>query len=74
MIFPKQSIEDYALKENAIVKDLSVFTLCLFAKMDPTAKDYQCVYSYSTETSPGGNGIYLCLNPTIILDIENTDR
>lgn len=65
MTFPKHSAEDYALKENAIVEDLNAFTLRLFAKMDPGASDYQCVYSYSTSTSPFGNGIYLCISPTI---------
>ena len=75
MIFPKVSDGDYALNENVIKHDLSAFTLCLFVKVTLDANREQTVFSYATDESHMGNGIYVALlSPTIEIDIDNEDR
>jgi len=74
MIFPSRSVENYAIKVNAVGSNLSAFTICLFVKPKYTAQEgAQCVYSYAT---PGvDNAIYFCLtDPKIDLHVGYGDR
>ena len=75
MIFPTPSIQNYAMKENAIKEDLAAFTLCFFVKLDPNTTGYQNVYSYAAESSLWANGLYLALfSPTIAIAVEDKER
>lgn len=71
MIFPSRSVENYAIKGNAVGSNLNAFTICFFVKPKYTAQEgAQCVYSYAT---PGvDNAIYVCLTyPKIDLHVGN---
>ena len=71
MIFPRISTQDYAIKANAVGSSLSAFTMCVFVKLEDVSTDaLQCLYSYATSGSPGGNGIYVCLSaPNIEINV-----
>ena len=73
MIFPRRSVEDYAIKGNAVGSSLAAFTLCFFVKLNYTAPlNAQCLYSYAT--TGVDNAIYVCLtnqNLNILLEVGN---
>ena len=73
MIFPSRSNESYALNANAIKKNLTSLTLCLFAKHASTNPlGHQTVYSYATSTSD--NMMYIdTSSPTIYFSIYDTE-
>ena len=61
MIFPRKSVEDYAIKGNAVGSNLTAFTVCSFVKLNYNRQPGgQCLYTYAT---PGDDddAIYLCL-------------
>jgi len=71
LIFPRKTVENYAIKGNAVGSNLTAFTLCFFVKPNYTAPyGAQCLYSYAT---PGvDNAIYVCLtDPKIDLHVGN---
>ena len=72
MVFGQPTISSYASMANAILSNLSEFTLCLFVKMNDTNLDgYQCLYSYATDDAPYGNAFYVCLHsPGITIAID----
>ncbi|XP_020606157.1 sushi, von Willebrand factor type A, EGF and pentraxin domain-containing protein 1-like [Orbicella faveolata] len=74
LIFPRKTVENYAIKGNAVGSNLTAFTLCFFVKPNYTAPyGAQCLYSYAT---PGvDNAIYVCLtDPKIDLHVGNGVR
>ena len=72
MIFPRRSVEDYAIEGNAVGSSLTAFTLCFFVKLNYTAPPgAQCLYSYATKGID--NAIRVCLNKVNIL-LETGNR
>ena len=66
MIFPRRSVENYAIKGNAVGSGLTAFTLCFFVKPNYTTQSgSQCLYSYATKGID--NAIRVCLNKVNIL-------
>ena len=74
MIFPRRSVEDYAIKKNAVGSSLAAFTLCFFVKLNYTAPPGgQCLYSYAT--TGDDNTIFVCLtNQNLNILLEVGDR
>ncbi|KAL9952947.1 hypothetical protein ACROYT_G040280 [Oculina patagonica] len=72
-IFKERSTNNSFVKQNAIKHDLTGFTLSFFVKMEPGAAGDQCIFSYATPYSPYGNGLYVCLSPTIRINVGNVN-
>ena len=74
MVFPKRSIDNYALIQKAITRGLTSVTLCSFVKVNPnySSDEKQCAYSYAV---PGQhNELSFCPSPTLQVIINGASR